>query len=225
MTFKPTVLRVLVRHGARHMGRRQRSRRRRAGPYATRAKLVTVDRCGQQHGPPAGHTRHVDRRAGAADDEQHQRHVELHLAARLVLGNGVLSGRDPGAASFGATALFAGYSERVVKGTLSVTYENRRRLQFRYIRVNWNGMGAPTDAVCVDTLAAAVPLLPTPSAGIAPVPGQGVHNRSATAAGEDGERRNMLNDFEDEHNCSCGESGVRISRMGLSRRLWRRSGC
>lgn len=107
---------------------------------------------------------------------------------------------------FGATPSFAGYSERVVRSTVSVTYENRRTLQLRYIRVNWNGAGAPTDAVCQDTLAAAVPLLPTPSAGIAPVPGQGVHSRSSTTAGEAGERREMLDDFEDEHNCSAWEA-------------------
>ncbi|MEO6443885.1 MAG: hypothetical protein ABIP66_01815 [Gemmatimonadaceae bacterium] len=109
-------------------------------------------------------------------------------------------------AGFAATASFAGYSEQLVKGTVSVTYENRRTLQFRYIRVNWNGTGAPTDAVCLDTLAAAVPLLPTPSAGIAPVPGQGVHSRSSSVAGEAGARRDMLDDFEDEHNCSAWES-------------------
>jgi hypothetical protein len=73
--------------------------------------------------------------------------------------------------------------------------------------VSWNGGAPPTDAVCVDTLAAAVPLLPTPSANIAPVPGQGVHSRSSsTIAQENEQRREMLDDFEDEHNCSSWES-------------------
>jgi hypothetical protein len=108
---------------------------------------------------------------------------------------------------FGATPSFPGYSEQIFRNAGSVTYEARRTLQFRYIRVNWNGGGPPSDAVCQDTLAAAVPLLPTPSAGIAPVPGQGVHNRSsANAAQEDEFRRDMLDDFEDEHNCSAWES-------------------
>ncbi len=108
---------------------------------------------------------------------------------------------------FGARPAFKGFSERVVKGTVSVTYETRRTLQFRYIRVSWNGVAAPSDAICQDTLASAVPLLPTPSAGIAPVPGQGVHNRSsATQEQEDEQRREMLDDFEDEKNCSAWES-------------------
>lgn len=108
---------------------------------------------------------------------------------------------------FAATPSFAGFSEQTVKGTVSVTYENRRVLQFRYIRVNWNGMGAPTAAVCVDTIAAAIPLLPTASAGIGPVPGQGVHNRSSSSTDqENAQRRDMLDDFEDEHNCSTFEA-------------------
>jgi hypothetical protein len=106
---------------------------------------------------------------------------------------------------YGAIGSFAGYSETVARRSVSVTYQDRRILQLRYVRVNWNGMGAPSVAVCEDTLRAAVPLLPTPTAGIAPVPGQGVHNRSASAANTNSERRNMLDDFEDEHNCSTWE--------------------
>jgi hypothetical protein len=109
-------------------------------------------------------------------------------------------------AGFGATTSFAGYDDRVLRYSVHVNYENRRTLQFRYIRVNWNGMGPPTDADCIDTLRGAVPLLPTPSAGIAPVPGQGVHNRSASVAQTGAQRRDMLDDFEDEHNCSAFEA-------------------
>jgi hypothetical protein len=116
---------------------------------------------------------------------------------------------DVRVSGFGATPSFAGYTEGVSRNTPSVTYANRRTLQFRYIRVNWNGMGAPTDDVCRNTLAAAVPLLPTPSAGIAPVPGQGIHDRSSsTLAQENDQRRDMLDDFEDEHDCSFWEAAT-----------------
>jgi hypothetical protein len=107
---------------------------------------------------------------------------------------------------FAAGPGFAGFSEAVTRNTVWVEYHDRRAIQLRYIRVNWNGMGAPTANVCEDTLRGAVPLLPTPTAGIAPLAGQGVHTRSSTSvANENNQRRDMLNDFEDEHNCSTWE--------------------
>ncbi len=108
---------------------------------------------------------------------------------------------------FAALGAFAGFAESVPGWTPLVTFQPRRALQFRYVRVNWNGTGAPTGVVCENTIAGAVPMLPTPFAGVGPVPGRGVEIRNAAAnqAAEDAERRDMLNDLDDEHNCSAFE--------------------
>lgn len=111
-------------------------------------------------------------------------------------------------AGFGAIGGYAGQSQTISRNCPRITFASRRALQFRYIRVNWNGAGAPTHATCVNTLLGAVPLLPTPMAGVAALPGRGIENRTsgmsidAIAA----ERRNMLDDFDDEHNCSAWEA-------------------
>ena len=108
---------------------------------------------------------------------------------------------------YGAVGGFAGHNQVVTRNVGAITYQRRRTLQFRYVRVNWNGAGAPTAAQCVDTLRGAVPLLPTPTAGIAPVPGVGVENRTSGTSNAQiaAERRDMLDDFDDEHNCSFWE--------------------
>lgn len=109
---------------------------------------------------------------------------------------------------FGAIGGFVGQSQTLSRNCPSVTFNSRRMLQFRYVRVNWNGAGAPTDAVCVNTLRGAVPLLPTPTAGVAALAGHGVENRTSgmSANAIATERRNMLDDFDDEHNCSTWEA-------------------
>ncbi|MCR2784175.1 MULTISPECIES: hypothetical protein [unclassified Microbacterium] len=111
-------------------------------------------------------------------------------------------------AGFGAVGAYGGEAETVTRNSATVTYQRRRTLQFRYVRVNWNGAGAPTPAVCEDTIRGAIGLLPTPTAGIAPVPGLGTEVRSS---GPDEktqvapERRDMLDDYDDLHNCSFWE--------------------
>ena len=108
---------------------------------------------------------------------------------------------------YGALGSFAGHTEVVTRNVAAVTYQRRRTLQFRYVRVNWNGAGAASVAQCVETLRGAVPLLPTPTAGIAAVPGVGVENRTSGASNAQiaAERRDMLDDFDDLHNCSFWE--------------------
>ena len=109
---------------------------------------------------------------------------------------------------FGAVGSYSGVTQTVRKYSTSVTYTRRRTLQFRYVRVNWNGAGAPSMTVCENTIRGAIPLLPTPTAGIAPVPGVGIEARSSTTDQETDvapERRDMLNDFDDLHNCDFWE--------------------
>lgn len=109
-------------------------------------------------------------------------------------------------AGYGAAGGFGGFNEQVTSYTGQMTFEPRRALQFRFVRVAWNGGAAPTATVCTDTLLGAVPLLPTPSAGIAAL-GVGVQTVNlAMGSNGDTERRNLLNDFDDRHNCSTFES-------------------
>lgn len=108
---------------------------------------------------------------------------------------------------YGAVGGFAGHNQVVTRNLAAITYQRRRTLQLRYVRVNWNGAGAASVAQCVDTLRGAIPLLPTPTAGIAPVPGVGVENRTSGTSNAQiaAERRDMLDDFDDLHNCSFWE--------------------
>jgi len=109
-------------------------------------------------------------------------------------------------AGYGGAGGFAGYSEQVTQSTGLMVFEGRRALQFRFVRVAWNGGAAPTAAVCTDTLRGAVPLLPTSSAGVAAL-GVGVQTVNlAMGSNGDTERRNLLNDFDDRHNCSTFEA-------------------
>lgn len=109
---------------------------------------------------------------------------------------------------YGAVGAYAGVSQTATKYSPSATYVRRRTLQFRYVRVNWNGAGAPSAAVCENTIRGAIPLFPTPTAGIVPLPGVGIENRSSLTDDEiwvAGARRGMLDDFDDLHNCGLGE--------------------
>jgi hypothetical protein len=109
---------------------------------------------------------------------------------------------------FGAVGGYVGQSQTLSRNCPSITYQSRRTLQFRYVRVNWNGSGFPTDAVCIATLRGAVPLLPTPTAGIAALAGHTTENRTSgtSVSAIANERRDMLDDFDDEHNCSAWEA-------------------
>lgn len=102
---------------------------------------------------------------------------------------------------FGAVGGFAGFEGVAVRQGGIRQFEPRRTLQLRYIRVNWGG-STPSAAVCRQTLASAVPLLPTPSATIAPL-AVGIQNPGGTA---DSDRDDLLDDFDDRHNCSTWEA-------------------
>lgn len=103
---------------------------------------------------------------------------------------------------FGPTAGFAGFNQSTTFNTGFFTFSPRRTLEFRYIRVNWGG-STPTQQVCFDTLRTAVPLLPTPTANIWELPGVGIQNPGGTG---DDDRDDLLDDFDDRHNCSWWEA-------------------
>jgi hypothetical protein len=71
---------------------------------------------------------------------------------------------------FDAQLLFPGWTEEV-KGAITVTFEHRRQIVFRYVPVTWNGV-TPTNAVCSRTVRAAEPYLPVPSSLVSPLPGE-----------------------------------------------------
>ncbi|MBN3760729.1 hypothetical protein [Burkholderia sp. Ac-20365] len=103
---------------------------------------------------------------------------------------------------FGSLVGFAGFDGLATFSSSAFTFEKRRVLQFRYIRVRWNG-SVPSDAVCVSTLTNAIPLLPTPTANIAPLAGAGVLNPGGAGVAD---RDSLLDDFDDQHNCSTWEA-------------------
>lgn len=102
---------------------------------------------------------------------------------------------------FGAGGGFAGFDGQASRTTGTFTYQHRRTLEFRYIRVNWGG-STPSDQVCLDTLRGATPLLPTPAANISALAGVGIQVPTANASGQQG----LLDDFDDLHNCSTWEA-------------------
>jgi hypothetical protein len=98
---------------------------------------------------------------------------------------------------------FLGFSESIIGGVALVTFEKRRILNLRYIRVDWFGSGAPAYGVCKRTLLAAVPLLPTPMAIVAPLAGVGVQNAGPTLffTTPDDIRDALLDRFYALHSC------------------------
>jgi hypothetical protein len=103
---------------------------------------------------------------------------------------------------YGAAAGFTGFNESVSATIGPFTFEPRRALELRYVRVRWNGM-TPTDQTCIDTLRGAIPLLPTPTANIAALAGVGVQTPGAST---NDARNDLLDDFDDLHNCSWWEA-------------------
>ena len=104
--------------------------------------------------------------------------------------------------NYGAVGPFGGHSEAVSVNQGPFTFETRRTMELRYIRVRWNGT-TPTDATCLATLRSAVPLLPTPTANIFALPGVGVQTPGSST---DAARNDLLDDFDDLHNCSWWEA-------------------
>ena len=103
---------------------------------------------------------------------------------------------------FGAVGPFAGFNGSGSLATGAFSFERRRTLELRYIRVNWGG-NTPTHQVCLDTLRSAIPLLPTPTANIAALGGVGVQNPGGTATSD---RDDLIEEFDDRHNCSWWEA-------------------
>ncbi|MCU1431726.1 MAG: hypothetical protein JWP95_831, partial [Actinotalea sp.] len=106
---------------------------------------------------------------------------------------------------FGASSGFPGYSEQVTGRAGPMRFERRRTLQLRYVEVSLNGAPGPGAATCTRVLTESVALLPTPTAGIAALPGGGAALNFSSGNGSD-ERRDLLEDWDDEHNCSTFES-------------------
>ena len=103
---------------------------------------------------------------------------------------------------YGATGTFAGFDQAVTFNSPWFAFQVRRTLELRYIRVNWGG-STPDGPTCFNTLASAIPLLPTPTANIFPLAGVGVQMPSST---DDNGRNNLLEAFDDLHNCSTWEA-------------------
>jgi hypothetical protein len=103
--------------------------------------------------------------------------------------------------AYGAIPGFAGHAESVKLYSGAFTFHVRRVMQLRYVRVSWAG-STPTPQVCFDTLRTAIPLLPTPTANILPLAGVGVQMPTANDDGRD----DLLDDFDDRHNCSWWEA-------------------
>ena len=207
---KPTVVRVTVRHGLAGWGANTvpnvRGRMRVRGPDVGTSPWFdaangTVD-SPMVATPGASITVKAAPARNATDDT-----LNFLIPPGWARGTNTRVDVEVRVAGFGAAGGFAGFSEQVSSGAGPMRFERRRTLQYRYIRLAWAGGSAPTDQVCRNTLAGSVPLLPTPSAGVAPVPGVGIQTVSV-ASGSDGsnERRNLLNDWDDRHNCSTFES-------------------
>lgn len=103
-------------------------------------------------------------------------------------------------AGFGATAAFAGFDDQAAMNTARFSFQRRRTMELRYIPVKWGG-STPSAATCDSTLRGAVPLLPTPTANIWQLP-VGI---PAPSTDDDG-RDDLLDDFDDRHNCSIWEA-------------------
>src|SRR4051794_5606615 len=103
---------------------------------------------------------------------------------------------------YSASGGFPGYSQLVTTTSTNFTFEHRRTLELRYIRVNWGG-NTPTAQNCFDTLRTAVPLLPTSTANISALAGVGVQASGGTT---DSNRDDLIDDFDDRHNCSWWEA-------------------
>lgn len=99
---------------------------------------------------------------------------------------------------------FAGFSETAHAGSPPITFEPRRTLDLRYVRVTWAG-ATLADASCQTSLLTAVPLLPTPMAFIQPLAGTRVVSGGAST---NASRDDLLDDFFDRHNCSFWEAAT-----------------
>jgi hypothetical protein len=103
---------------------------------------------------------------------------------------------------FDARAGWGGHAQLVRRTSVAFTFEPRRALELRYIRVNWGG-NTPTAAVCDATLRASLPMLPLPTVVVAPLAGVGVQTPGTT---NNTGRNDLLDDFDDRHNCSAWEA-------------------
>lgn len=205
---KPTVVRVTVRHGLEGFG----------------SDLVPNVRGRiRVHGPELGVSPWVDAANGSGPpmaplpgSSITVRAAPARSATNDTLNFLVPPGWARGAATwfdvevrvdgFGAAGGFAGYSERVARSAGPFAFESRRPLQLRYIRVAWGDGEAPSAAVCASTLAGVVPLLPTPTAGVAALAGVSIQT-VAIAAGSNGkaERRALLDAWADRRTCTAYE--------------------
>ena len=210
---KPTVVRVTVRHGLAGFGNDQvadvRGRIRARGadigvsPWfdaANGSGALMAPSPGASITVPAATIRSVPVR-GTTNDT-----LDFLVPPGWARGAATRFDVDVRVDGFGAAGGFAGYRERVARSVGPFAFETRRALQLRFIRVAWDGGAAPSAEECTSTLAGVVPLLPTPTAGIAAVPGVGVQT-VAVAAGSNGseERRALIDDWAERRDCTAFE--------------------
>ena len=211
---KPTVVRVALRHGLAGFGNDMvphvRGRVRVHGPEIGVSPWFDVAVAGGTVPVPTPGAS-ITVRGGAAseppDQVRDRAHDTLSFLVPPAWARGAATSVDVEVRveGFGAAAGFAGYRERVARSVGPFAFEPRRALQLRYIRVAWDG-AAPSAEECRSTLAGVVPLLPTPTAGVAEVPGVGVETVTV-AAGSDGraERRALLDDWAERRACTAFE--------------------
>ncbi len=198
---KPTVVRVTVRHGLAGFG----------GNVVAGVKgRIRVRRANGSRSPwfdAANGSLPMAANPGAsitvvANPQRNNTNDTLNFLIPPFWNDGTVSYEiEARVAGFGAAGGFAGFAGQASFNTGSFTFQHRRTLEFRYIRVNWGG-STPTDAVCQNTLRGAVPLLPTPTANISALGGVGIQTPTANANGQQG----LLDDFDDRHNCSVWEA-------------------
>ena len=210
---KPTVVRVLLRHGLAGFGNDMvpnvRGRVRVRGPEIGVSPWFDAALAGGWVPVPTPGASITVRGAasGPPDQVRDRAHDTLTFLVPPAWARGAATSVDVEVRveGFGAAAGFAGYRERVVRSVGPFAFEPRRALQLRYIRVAWDS-AAPSAEECRSTLTGVVPLLPTPTAGIAEVPGVGIQTVTV-AAGSDGraERRALLDDWAERRACTAFE--------------------
>lgn len=199
---KPTVVRVTVRHGLNLFGTNSvpgvkgRIRVRRSD--GSRSGWIDAANGSSPMGPNPGSSITV-----LANPQRNNTNDTLNfLIPPAWCTSTVTYEVEVRVIGYGKTTGFGGFDQFTTFNSAWFTFQARRILELRYIRVNWGG-STPSAAVCFDTLRTAIPLLPTPTANISALAGVGVQNPGGTA---NSDRDDLLDDFDDRHNCSWWEA-------------------
>jgi hypothetical protein len=199
---KPTVVRVMARHGLNGFGVNQvevrgRVRVFRPGGLVSPWFDAANGTDPMQASPGTFISLPADPKRNDTDDT-----LNFLIPPEWCIG-AVLYDVEVRTYGFGSVGSFLGFDDIAKSKSGPYLFEPRRVLEFRYIKVNWGANPppfdqGPSDTKCLETLRGAVPLLPTPVANIAPLGGVGVQ---VTAGMSKGDRRALLGKFHIRHNC------------------------